>query len=195
MNFIYKLIFLALLLFVGSIGVSFYLYSRTVQQLPNYGKVPEFQFSDSQDKAFGLTDLDGRVWVASFFFTSCPVICPEINGRVAALYRKQKGNEKVHFVSVTVDPERDTAAVLKEYAKKFGANENQWHFLTAKLQDIQKFSIDGLKLGIFGDPSLHTTRLVLVDSKGDIRGYYSGKEEQDLKKLTKDIDLLVRFGA
>jgi protein SCO1/2 len=99
---------------------------------------------------------------------------------------------EIHLVSITVDPARDTPAVLAGYAKNYGADTARWHFLTGEKDAIYRLSIEGFKLGVddtMGDeaePIVHSTRFVLVDQEGRIRGFYHGLEDPDLEKLAVD---------
>jgi protein SCO1/2 len=96
----------------------------------------------------------------------------------------------VEFVSITVDPERDTPEVLTEYAERFGADTGRWHFLTGALPYIHDVAVTGFKVGSMDDPLIHSERLILVGREGVIRGYYDGTEADSVLELSRDIAIL-----
>ena len=135
----------------------------------------------------------GRVWVLNFFFTSCPLVCPVVNGRISQLVQKYSDNPDVRFLSLSIDPERDTPAVLSEYAKRFNADPNRWAFLTGDLASVKHLMRDVFNLGAFDDVNLHSTRLILIDRSMQIRGFYQGNDSESLSELDAQIGkLLVR---
>jgi protein SCO1 len=167
---------------------------RTVS---SYGKVPAFQLTNQNGQPFGSQQLAGKIWIADFVYTTCPGPCPMISSRMGEL---QKPLEKtdVHLVSFTVDPDKDTPAILREYAGKLQAEPGRWDFLTGPKSAIYKLSHDGFKLGI-SDASenqqglpVHSTRMVLVDRAGQIRGYYDALEPDAITKLIADTTHLLR---
>lgn len=182
-------------------GLLFWLRQTQVQQLTNrslssYGIVPPFELVNQDAQPFGSAELAGKIWIADFIFTSCPGPCPIISTRMSEL---QKPLEKtdIHFVSFTVDPEKDTPEVLRTYAEKLHAQPQRWDFLTGSREAIHLLSRDGFKLGISdgaeedGGPT-HTTRFVLVDRRGAIRGYYDALASDGVTKLLADANHLFR---
>jgi len=164
--------------------------------VPSYGMVPPFQLVNQNGQPFGSAQLNGKIWIADFIFTSCRGPCPLISTRMSEL---QKPLEKtdVHLVSFSVDPETDTPEVLRGYAEKLHAEPKRWDFLTGPKSAIYKISHDGFKLAISdgsdaeGIP-VHSTRMVLVDRQGQIRGYYEGTEADAMTKLLADTNHLLR---
>ena len=164
--------------------------------VPSYGMVPPFQLVNQNGQPFGSAQLNGKIWIADFIFTSCRGPCPLISTRMSEL---QKPLEKtdVHLVSFSVDPETDTPEVLRGYAEKLHAEPKRWDFLTGPKSAIYKLSHDGFKLAISdgsdaeGIP-VHSTRMVLVDRQGQIRGYYEGTEADAMTKLLADTNHLLR---
>ena len=157
--------------------------------LPVLYDAPAFQLTDQDGKPFAKSDLRGKTWVAAFIFTHCPGACPKMTMKMAALQQKVPDRE-VHLVSFTVDPERDTPAVLKEYARGFDADPARWHFLTGEKQAMFNVAA-GMKLaaspaGKFGPEILHAEKFLLVDGEGRVRGIYSSGDEEELKKLAAD---------
>ncbi len=158
--------------------------------LPELGVAPEFALTTSDGAAFDSTSLDGQIYVLDFIFTSCAGICPTLTNQMARLQRTYSGRSDVEFVSITVDPERDTPEVLTEYAKRFEADTERWHFLTGDLPYIHSVAVDGFKVGSVDDPLIHSERLILVDREGVIRGYYMGTEPDSVLELSRDIGFL-----
>jgi protein SCO1 len=170
------------------------------QELPRLGQVPQFKFVDENNSAFGSTELQGKVYIASFFFSSCPSTCPEILTKMQKVQHRVRGvGQKVALVSFTVDPEVDKPAVLFKKAREYGANPYIWKFLTSDLKSIQDLLVDGFKVPI-GDriagkdtnvyDIVHSERFILVDHDGVIRGYYSS-EQDSINRLMIDVGLLI----
>ena len=124
--------------------------------------------------------LQGKVWVTSFFFASCPTECLLQNNQVATLAR-EFGPKGVTFVSITCDPATDTPARLRDYANRFNANADQWLFLTGDLSDIQLIGEKRFKLTV--EQSTHSSRLAVVDRDGNVRGAFDWKDPAELTKL------------
>ena len=166
---------------------------RTV---PSYGTVPHFQLVNQEGQRFDSVQLAGKIWIADFIYTTCPGPCPMISMRMSEL---QKPLEKtdVHLVSFSVDPEKDTPEVLRGYAEKLRAEPKRWDFLTGAKSAIYDLSHKGFKLAVSdgsdeaGIP-VHSTRLVLVDRHGEIRGYYEATEADAVTKLLADTSHLLR---
>jgi len=165
---------------------------KEVKELPLLGSVPQFSLVDSTSSSFTNKHLEGKVWVANFMFTTCPGPCPIMNAEMAKLYRSYILEKNVDFVSISVNPGHDSPQKLTEYAKKYQANTNRWHFLTGDLESIHKIAHDGFKLGSKENPIVHSTYFVLVDQKNQIRGYYQSTEKSAIKQLFIDISTLVR---
>jgi protein SCO1/2 len=166
---------------------------RTVS---SYGTVPNFQLVNQEGQPFGSAQLAGKIWIADFIYTSCPGPCPMISTRMSEL---QKPLEKtdVHLVSFSVDPEKDTPDVLRGYAEKLHAEPKRWDFLTGRKSAIYNLSHNDFKLAVSdgsdeaGIP-VHSTRMVLVDRHGEIRGYYEATEADAVTKLLADTSHLLR---
>ena len=164
-------------------------------ELPAYYTVPEFSLTNQNGQTVTLGDLTGKIWVADFIFTNCAGTCPMMTGTMRKL--QDALPEEVRLVSFTVDPARDTPQVLAEYAKSHDAASERWFFLTGGRDALYDLSIKGFKLavdvsnGTDVEPITHSTRLVLVDRQGQIRGYYAGTEEQELERLSADVKKLL----
>src|SRR6266513_2042128 len=162
----------------------------------SYGSVPEFQLINQDGKNFGSADLRGKIWIADFIYTMCPGPCPMISSRMSEL-QKPLDKTDVHLVSFSVDPDKDTPQVLRSYAEKWQAEPGRWDFLTGPKSAIYKLSHEGFKLAVSdgsdaqGIP-VHSTRMVLVDRHGQIRGYYDATEADAVTKLVADTTHLLR---
>lgn len=163
---------------------------------PKLGQVPAFALTDQDGRAFTEQTLAKKTWVAAFMFTRCPTVCPRITQKMKQL--QAKSGEKLWLVSVSVDPEHDTPAVLREYALKNGAKLASWSFLTGDSEVIQKTAELGFKLAVEGKfdanaPDrglLHGSHLVLVDGTGQIRGFYRTDDDAELERLLSDAEHL-----
>jgi len=183
---------LLLLLWLRHIEVAA-LRQRTVS---SYGTVPAFQLVNQNGQPFGSAQLAGKIWIADFIYTTCPGPCPMISSRMSELQKPLEKSD-VHLVSFSVDPEKDTPQVLRGYAEKLQADPARWDFLTGAMSAIYKLSHDGFKLAVSdgrdgrGIP-VHSTRMVLVDRQGQIRGYYDAAEVDAVTKLLADTNHLLR---
>ena len=181
--------------------VFFFVWRAQVNHFANravesYGTVPLFQLINQNGQPFGSAQLNGKIWIADFVFTTCPGPCPMISTRMSEL---QKPLEKtdVHLVSFTVDPAKDTPKVLRGYAEKLHAEPGRWDFLTGAPSTIYNLSEKGFKLAVSdgreeaGTP-VHSTRMILIDRHGEIRGYYKATEADAVTKLLADTSHLLR---
>jgi protein SCO1/2 len=189
------LITLGLLLWLRQLEVN----ALRQRSVSSYGTVPSFQLTNQNGQPFGSAQLAGKMWIADFVYTTCPGPCPMISSRMSEL---QKPLEKtdVQLVSFSVDPEKDTPAVLRSYAERLQAEPGHWDFLTGPKSAIYQLCHDGFKLAVSdgsdaqGVP-VHSTRMVLVDRHGQIRGYYDAAEPDAMTKLLADTNHLLREQA
>ncbi len=158
--------------------------------LPQYGEVPQFQFEESRGFAFGSSDMQGKINVVDFIFTSCQSACPVMSARMAELYRRFQHDDRIQFVSISVDPENDTAEVLQAYAERYGVSDRRWVFLRAGADSVKWLAEKGFKVS-GGPPMMHSTKFILVDAAGRIRGYYDPFDANTIKQLTFDIQHLL----
>jgi protein SCO1 len=173
---------------------------RRPEPPPVLGEVPEFSLVNRDGRAIRRQDLAGKPWIASFIFTRCPASCPMMTSRMARLNRDLgRDASELHLVSISVDPEHDTPAVLDRYAKAYEAPA-YWLFLTGNGEQIFRLSKEGFKLGVnaapqasgipTAEPILHSTRFVLVDAEGRIRGYYDAFDEELMQRLESDLQAI-----
>ncbi len=180
-----------------------------LEGLKNFGAVPDFTFTERSGRKVSLADLKGKVWVVQFFYTHCTDICPLTVPQMGLLHLEYLNDpdfrSAVRFVSITVDPERDTPAVLSKYAEHFSADPDLWLFLTRDKAATVRLAQQGFKLGIGEEANppeiakktgeekelFHSSRLVFVDRTAQIRGYYSGVDAEAMVRLRHDLKTLL----
>lgn len=187
------------------------LFSCGTKELPIYGRktevingsdtvyqnytVPAFSFENQDGKNVTNESLKGKIYCTDFFFTTCRSICPTVNGNLVKVQEAFNGNNDVRFLSHTLDPESDTKEILKDYANKMGADLATWDFVTGDESTIYEFAekhyfITAKKDEAVLDGIDHSGRVILVDKKGRIRGYYDFTEDENVELLVDDIKLL-----
>ena len=167
-------------------------------RLPVLNDVRPFSFQRQDGQQVTEKDIKGKVYIAEFFFTTCPGICPKMNTNMRAVYEKFKNKDKFLILSHTVDPENDTIARLKVYADSLGADVKNWWFLTGTKEALYKAARESY---ILDDPQnnaidikeqfLHTQFFALVDKNGRVRGIYDGLKKSELAKLNADVEDLL----
>jgi protein SCO1/2 len=150
--------------------------------LPSFGVVPYFQLTSQTGQTFDSRVLDGKVWVANFIFTSCPGPCPRMSSQMRDLRAAVP-----QLVSFTIDPARDTPAVLAAYAHRYEADPQRWHFLTGAQSELQLLARNVFKVGDVDGALEHSTRFILVDGKRRIRGFYDSSDRDKIRQLIADI--------
>jgi protein SCO1/2 len=151
-----------------------------------------FNLTERSGQSIGSAELKGQPYVVSFFFSTCPSVCIQQNQKVQELQKEFEGNG-VRFVSISVDPVTDTPEALREYAARFGADPQQWLFMTGDLTYIRRVGAEVFRLAV--DEKFHTEKFVLVDREGEIVGYYSWPEKKQFEKLKADIRNLIQPAA
>jgi protein SCO1/2 len=174
------------------------------RQPPAYGSVPLFSFIERSGQKVERVEFLGRIWVVDLIYTRCPDTCPLQSAEMARLQAELVNETDIRLVSITVDPARDTLAVLSRYAKRFGADPKRWLFLTGEKEAIYRFVQEGLRLPVMDPRSrargaggegvsfLHSSRFVLVDREARIRGYYESSDMESLRQLREDVKTLLR---
>lgn len=176
-----------------------------------WSKVPDITLVNQLGDTVSLSDLKGKIVVADFFFTRCPVVCPKMTNNMkrlqdAILNNSRAGSREpdfIHFVSFTVDPVHDSAEVLKKYADRHGIDPRNWWLLTGDKAQIYDLALEGMKLGIndteVDTAFIHPQKFVLLDKERVIRvrkdewgnpRLYNGLDTNDVKKLAEDVVLL-----
>jgi protein SCO1/2 len=166
---------------------------HTELPLHQYGLVPSFSLTERSGQTITNSDLEGKIWVADFIFTTCPGPCPIISANMARLQSALGGDNRVQLVSFTVDPQDDTPSALSAYANHLGADPQRWWFLTGPEKTLYDLIRNGFYQSVQDnhgkplDPGqfvvTHSTYMALVDSHGIMRGFYSGLSEEDQKSL------------
>lgn len=161
-----------------------------------YHAIPPFSFMNQDSVIITNDSLVDKIYVADFFFTSCPSICPIMKKQMLRVYEKYKGNEEVNFLSHTIDPEHDSIPVLKKYATKLGLTGNQWHFLRGDKDSIYTIAEKGYmnfaqQDSVAPGGFTHSGYFILVDKKKHIRGAYDGTDEKQVSQLMDDMDILL----
>jgi len=174
-------LFVAVLMLVGC---------ASEKPLPVLGEIPSFELLNQQGRQFGRGALDGHVWIADFIYTNCEGPCPRMSSRMHAIQKATGAG--IRLVSFSVDPARDTPQALTEYGKKFAADDARWSFVTGDPAVLDMLDHDAFKLGNLGAGMDHSTRFVLVDKKGRVRGYYSLAESEGVSHIAKDAARLER---
>ena len=142
---------------------------------------PIFSGTDQHGSTFDVKSMEGRPWIASFFFTSCSDVCPALNTVVAQL-QKDYGHA-VRFVSISTDPETDTVEELKKYAAQYGAKDGVWWMIRMPFDSMRTVASKGFGLIDPQEPAMHSTRFVAIDSHMKISGYYDSAEPKDMDNL------------
>lgn len=165
------------------------------------GTLPAFDLTERRQVPLRLDDLRGKVWVADFMYTSCVEVCPLQSAEMARLQAAFAAHPDLRLVSISVDPERDTPAVLSTYAEKFQADPDRWLFATGEPDAVARLAQEGFRLSaasyVSGEDGgdytfIHSNRFVLVDRQGRIRGYYRSTDPDDLVRLRRDLTLLLQ---
>jgi protein SCO1 len=160
--------------------------------LPSYGVVPEFSLTDQTGAAFNSAALNTKIWIADFVFTNCPGPCPRMSSQMHQVETALAGDDTVRFVSFTVDPVRDTPAVLAAYAQHFEATPGKWFFLTGAEAELNRMSRGVFMLGDVDGSLQHSTRFALIDGSSRIRGYYQTSEPEAIPSLIADARRLLK---
>lgn len=164
-----------------------------------YPKIPFFQFKNQQGKVVSSRDLKGKVWIADFFFTKCPTICPTMTAQLKRLSTKtQDLADQIQFISFSIDPNTDQPAVLRKYIAKNGITANNWVFLTGDENKTHKLGVEYFQ--VFANKDIesaggyaHSPAFVLVDKEGYVRGVYIGTQTEQVDLLEKDVRKLLKY--
>ena len=146
-----------------------------------------------------LADLRGSIWIADFIYTTCQDTCPMQTAEMAQLQEQWKDRVGLKLVSFSVDPEKDTTAVLSRYADRYKADAQRWLFLTGAKEEISRLVQEGFRLsavalpgdGNVGSVIMHSPRFVLIDKQAQIRGYYDSRDPQAMQRLKNDVATLI----
>ena len=173
--------------------------AKPLEGLNRYGTVPEFSLVERSGKATTLADLRGSIWIADFIYTTCQDTCPMQTAEMAQLQEQWKDRVGLKLVSFSVDPEKDTTAVLSRYADRYKADAQRWLFVTGAKEEISRLVQEGFRLsavalpgnGNVGSVIMHSPRFVLIDKQAQIRGYYDSRDPQAMQRLKNDVATLI----
>ncbi|OJJ19367.1 SCO family protein [marine bacterium AO1-C] len=167
------------------------------KKLRNFHKVSPFKLTNQDGKIVTEKTFEGKIYVADFFFTTCPGICPIMTKNMAVLQDEFSGDSEVLLLSHSVTPEKDQVSILKTYAKRKGVESGKWHLVTGTKQGIYKlgrqdyFVEEDLgEANTNEEDFLHTENFILVDRNRHIRGVYNGLNKTSIKQLIADIKTL-----
>lgn len=171
---------------------------------PPLVEVGDWSLHDQVGHPFGSKNLVGKVYVADFFFTRCPSICPHLTHSMSEVQKRYRGKKKpIHFVSITVDPEYDSASVLEKHAAKKQLDLSNWSFLTGTKEELEQVIVRQMKIHMGDKKALgksknlydisHMAQLALFDQRGDLRGLFK-TDPTGLANLVRAANLLIRKG-
>ena len=161
-----------------------------------YHQIPNFEFINQDSVKITQKNFAGKIYVADFFFTTCPTICPKMKTQMLRIYRKFKDNPKVAILSHTIDPRHDIPAVLKEFSKNLGIQNSMWQMVTGDKAKIYEIGQKSYMVSATDDPTqpggiVHSGAFILVDKNRHIRGIYDGTEPEKVDKLMIDMEILL----
>ena len=176
--------------------VNLALVDSSIQHVKRFHKIKSFEFLNQNGVTISEKDYDGYIYVADFFFTTCPSICPIMTDNMVKIQNYIKDKRKVKLLSFSVTPEIDSVPVLKEYSIKKGVDDKYWNLLTgdkSKIYSLARKSFLVVKENTESNSHdmIHTENFVLVDREKRIRGFYDGTDDIDIQVLKKDIDILI----
>lgn len=164
-----------------------------------YPKIPCFSFLNEDSLRVTSKNLKGKIWIANFFFTSCPTICPTMTSQMKRLNKMTNDiNQYLQYISFSIDPITDQPYRLQQYIHKFGIQTNNWTFLTGNEAKTHALGVDYFQ--VFANKDIesaggyaHSPAFVLVDREGYVRGVYIGTETSEVNKMEKDIRKLLTY--
>ena len=164
--------------------------------LENFHRIPAFRLVNQQGDTLTERDVTGKIYIANFFFTTCPGICPKMADNMLLVQEAFKNDDAVLILSHSATPESDSVAVLKEYAELHGCISGKWHLLTGDRSEIYRlgrkfyFAEEDLGINKSDDEFLHTENFVLIDQNRRIRGIYNGLNKTSVRQLIADVQTL-----
>ena len=161
-----------------------------------YHTIADFSLVDQDSNEVTNATFRNKIYVADFFFTTCPTICPIMKTQMLRVYEHFMDNDKVMFLSHTIDPDYDSVAVLHEFAERLGVSSTKWHFVTGLKEDIYDIGQRSYMVTAMEDEDepggyLHSGAFILVDGDRRVRGMYDGTSEEDVDRLIGDIPKLL----
>ncbi|MCR9099615.1 MAG: SCO family protein [bacterium] len=160
-----------------------------------YHTIPDFAFVDQDSNLVTNATFEGKIYLADFFFISCPTICPKVKKQMLRIFDQYKGNDELMLLSHTIDPKRDTVGRLKSYAQNLGVDNGQWRFVTGEMDEIYGIADDYMSIAK-EDPNApggfdHSGWILLIDKAGHIRSFADGTDPEKVDRLLTDIEWLL----
>ncbi|GBF18308.1 MULTISPECIES: SCO family protein [Arenibacter] len=175
--------------------VNFELVDSTLQHVKKYHTIADFALTNQNGKLVTQKDYENKIYIADFFFTTCPTICPIMTKNMAGIQDKILNDENVMLLSHSVTPDIDSVPQLKKYALEKGVKDSKWNLVTGDKQQIYELarkSYIAVKTDGDGGPydMIHTENFILVDKERRIRGFYDGTDSEEMEKLLSDLEIL-----
>jgi protein SCO1/2 len=162
-----------------------------------YHQIPSFRFLNQDSVIVSEKDVEGKVYVADFFFTTCPTICPKMKTQMLRIYERYKDRDEVRIISHSIDPDFDTPNVLKDYAARLQVKAPKWNLLTGDKAAIYQLGQKSYMVSAQEDPNeaggfVHSGAFILVDKNRHVRGIYDGTVEAEVNHLLEDMEILLK---
>jgi protein SCO1/2 len=162
-----------------------------------YHQIPSFRFLNQDSVFVSEKDVEGKVYVADFFFTTCPTICPKMKTQMLRIYERYKDRDEVRIISHSIDPDFDTPNVLKDYATRLQVKAPKWNLLTGDKAAIYTLGQKSYMVSAQEDPNeaggfVHSGAFILVDKNRHVRGIYDGTVEAEVNHLLEDMEILLK---
>ena len=173
--------------------VNFELVDSTMQHVKRYHRISSFSLKNQNGETITEKNYENKIYVADFFFTTCPGICIDMTRNMLKIQKKTINNPNIMLLSFSVTPKIDSVAQLKKYALEKGINDSKWNLLTGDKKQIYKLARESyfvVKEGQGNNSMIHTENFVLIDPDKRIRGFYDGTNDEEIQVLMNDIDIL-----
>ncbi len=177
--------------------VKFELVDSTIQHIKRFHKIADFKLTNQNNQTVTNASYDGKIYIADFFFTTCPGICPIMKENMIALQEEFLDDENILLLSHTVTPEIDSVEVLKKYSLDKGVIDSKWNMVTGSKEQIYNLARKSYLVAEEIETKnpydmIHTENFILIDSKRRIRGFYDGTDSEVMQDLIDDIRILKR---
>ncbi len=161
-----------------------------------YHTIQAFEFVNQEGKVISEKTFEDKIYVCDFIFTTCPSICPLMSKQMQRVQEAYPEENRLYFLSHTVDPAQDSVPVLKKYADRYEANDERWHFVTGEKAKLYEMGLKNYLVTMDEDQAapggfLHSAAFILVDKQKRIRGLYNGTDEKEVDRLIADIEILL----
>ena len=175
--------------------VNYELVDSTIQHIKKFHRIADFELINQNGKTVTHENFNGKIYVADFFFTTCPTICISMTDNLLKVQKEIQNNPNILLISHSVTPKIDSVTQLKKYAIEKGINDKKWHLVTGDKKEIYKLARKSyLAVKDEGDGGpfdmIHTENFILVDPDKRIRGFYDGTDSKEIKRLLLDIKIL-----